>query len=98
MLVEGIQLDSTGVKFGGAAPLRAGQFDQCGSGHGGCKVPTQHFTMVFHAFVFLQGEREREGGRERVCVSGWQCISCKGPVLDVAAAGDVSQRVSSAAL
>lgn len=54
VLVEGIQLDSTGVKFGGAAPLRAGQFDQCGSGHGGCKVPTQHFTMVFHAFVFLQ--------------------------------------------
>jgi len=53
LMVEGLPLDSSGVMFDGAVPLRAGKFDDCGV-HGGCKQVSQHMTMVFHAFVFLQ--------------------------------------------
>ena len=52
--VEGLPLDSSGVKFDGIVPLRAANFNKCSGGHEGCGVPTQHMTMVFHTFVFLQ--------------------------------------------
>ena len=85
LMVEGLPLDSSGVTFDGAVPLRAGRYDACSGGHGGCKVPTQHFTMVFHAFVFLQGNRTRAATdrqtRARRGTHAADLITCKASVL-----------------
>ena len=52
--VEDLTLDGSGAKFSGRVPLRAGSYNTCSGGHRGCGVPSQHMTMVFHAFVFMQ--------------------------------------------
>ena len=54
MIVKGMPVDGSNVKFSGAVPVRAANFDSCSGGHGGCGEASQHFTMVFHTFVFLQ--------------------------------------------
>eukprot|EP00001_Collodictyon_triciliatum_P016461 03092_5 len=35
-------------------PYRSSLYDVCGAGHSECGSPTQHFTMIFHSFVFMQ--------------------------------------------
>jgi magnesium-transporting ATPase (P-type) len=52
--VEGLPLDGSGVAVTGVMPYRSSLYDGCGAGHADCGSPSQHFTMVFHSFVFMQ--------------------------------------------
>jgi magnesium-transporting ATPase (P-type) len=52
--VEGLPLDGSGVEVTGVMPYRSSLYDVCGAGHSECGSPTQHFTMIFHSFVFMQ--------------------------------------------
>jgi magnesium-transporting ATPase (P-type) len=52
--VEGLPLDGSGVAVTGVMPYRTSLYDGCGAGHADCGSPSQHFTMVFHSFVFMQ--------------------------------------------
>jgi len=54
MMVKGLPIDGSGLLFSGIVPLRAANFDVCSGEHGGCGSPSQHMTMVFHAFVFVR--------------------------------------------
>jgi Ca2+ transporting ATPase len=54
MMVKGLPIDGSGFVFNGVVPLRSANYDVCSGEHGGCGSPSQHMTMVFHAFVFCQ--------------------------------------------
>jgi magnesium-transporting ATPase (P-type) len=51
--VHGLPLDGSGVIVSGVMPYRSSLYDGCNAGHS-CGKPSQHFTMVFHSFVFMQ--------------------------------------------
>ena len=78
--VEGLPLDGSGVAVTGVMPYRSSLYDGCGAGHADCGSPSQHFTMVFHSFVFMQIFNEinaRKLHNEVNVFKGLQVRSCK---------------------